>query len=172
MLKKSIIISIFSLCLLSVIEVKADNVNPTSTQDFLNFLSNYNFASSTPETTSIKTSEDVVYNKKNIVKNNTISTPIMPTEQKVYLDDILGVDITSKYSPETPIELFALTYKNNLTKKISIKFVYNEAMNVLKTYRLNLNQDLLDEIGDVDYFKVGFCVKVCKLIPVKMIISK
>ena len=145
-------------------------------QEFLNSLANYNFTNSTiPETTVVasttKSSEDIIYTKPIVTNVNSNIKPKLITEQNVYLDDILGVNITSKYNPTTPIEIFILTYKDSLTKKISIKTVYNETVNVLKTYKLMVNQDLLDDIGNVDYFKIGFCVNGCKLIPMKMIIA-
>jgi hypothetical protein len=178
MLKKSMLIGIFSVFILSSIGVDAQTPDTLYNQEFLNSLANYNFTNSTISETTVvasttKSSEDIIYSKPAItnVNTNVNIKPKIVSEQNVYLDDILGVNITSKYSPSTPIEIFALTYKGDLTKKISIKTVYNETINVLKTYRLTVNKDLLDDMGNVDYFKVGFCVNGCKLIPMKMIIA-
>lgn len=177
MLKKSMLIGIFSVIILSNTSINAQTQDALSNQEFLNSLANYNFTSSTVgttatntiNTTNIPSSEDVIYNKKTIVNTNV--KPKLISEQNVYLNDILGVNITSRYNSSTPIEIFVLTYKDDLTKKISIKTVYNETINVLKTYKLTVNQDLLDDIGNVNYFKIGFCVNGCKLIPMKMIVT-
>lgn len=96
-----------------------------------------------------------------------------PTVADTYVQSggIININIKTSAQPTTPIEIFLLAFDTNSNpiKKIFIKNVYNQKPNVVKQYKLMINDDILNQTKRADWVQVGYCVGGCKTAKSKMI---
>ena len=135
--------------------------NTSSTPNLLN----------APTTNTAGTNTTTQKTTKQTVKVERLNySPTVP-DTYVKLNSIVSINIRTAASATTPIEIFLLGFdaNSNPVKKIFIKNVYNEKPNVVKQYKLMINQDILDQAKRADWVQVGYCVGGCKVSKSKMI---
>ena len=119
--------------------------------------------------TVVNTAQNTTTKKTVTVERLNYSPSVADTYVKV--NGIISINIKTVADPTTPIEIFLLAFdaNSNPVKKIFIKNVYNEKRNVVKQYKLMINQDILDQSKQAAWLQVGYCVGGCKSTKSKMI---
>ena len=92
----------------------------------------------------------------------------------VKLNDVINFYLRSTASADTPIEIYLLAFNSSDTpiKKIYIKDVFNEKVNVTKRYKLMINQDIIDRSSNATYIQIGYCIGGCNVSRSKLIKGK
>lgn len=112
--------------------------------------------------------------KTTTMKEERLNYSLVTPSRTVKLNDIINFYLRSNASATTPIEIYLLTFNSSdmPIKKIFIKNVFNEKVDITKKYKLMINQDILDRSSGASYIQIGYCIGGCNISRSKLIKGK
>ncbi|MES2622902.1 MAG: hypothetical protein V4576_00670 [Patescibacteria group bacterium] len=124
-----------------------------------------------PSTATTTVIEDIIYQKNALPVTTQTAQAI---DKTVVLGDDVTISLKSKLDPATPIDLFVLAYTASgfPSKRVFLKTVFNEQQNVVKKYKLTINEDLLADLENAATMRIGYCLGGCKVSIAKLIAGK